>query len=132
MTSFYDSNTDEYIFPETSGWYIQYSTESGDSDFLQLDEKIKDDEHALEILKKELTWEWEAGEFYAYVDSWCYVDIEEEKEEKVKSLKGVEMVPMSDLDGNNYLIPSNLETFFAEAAEGDPYDVEKEWHEYAA
>ena len=131
MTSFYDSNTDEHIFPETSGWFIQYSTESGDSDFLQLDEEIKNDEDAQAIIEKELEWEWADGEFYASVDFWCYVNVEEEKAEKAKSLEGVEMILMKDGDGYKYLIPEHLTAAFEEAAEGDPGDVEDQWHEYA-
>jgi hypothetical protein len=129
MTSFYDSNSDEHIFPEVSGWFIQYSTESGDSDFLQLDEEIRNDAHALEIIEKELEWEWEDGEFYAYVDSWCYVNVEEEQADKAKSLEGVEMITVSD-DENSYLIPINLKEEFLQVSEGDPYDTLQEWHEY--
>lgn len=49
---FYSSNTDSYYTPEESGWYVQYKTESGDSEAVRVSRKPVDNEDALNLLKE--------------------------------------------------------------------------------
>ena len=65
---FYSSNTDKTFIPTEKGWYIQYRTESGDEDAIQVDREPTSNEDALQLLQEidpdEL---WEV-KFYALVD----------------------------------------------------------------
>jgi hypothetical protein len=65
---FYSSNTDKTFIPTEKGWYIQYRTESGDEDAIQVDREPTSKEDALQLLQEidpdEL---WEV-KFYALVD----------------------------------------------------------------
>jgi hypothetical protein len=65
---FYSSNTDKTFIPTEKGWYIQYKTESGDEDAIQVDREPTSNEDALQLLQEidpdEL---WEV-KFYALVD----------------------------------------------------------------
>ena len=57
---FYSSNTDKHFTPEEAGWYIQYHTESGDSNAIKVDREPKDNADALDMLEKinpEELWE---------------------------------------------------------------------------
>jgi len=49
---FYSSNTDKHFIPEEAGWYIQYYTESGDSDAIKVDREPKDNADALAMLEQ--------------------------------------------------------------------------------
>jgi hypothetical protein len=47
---FYSSNFDKYFTPEEKGWYIQYSTESGDRGAIRVDREPESDQDALQML----------------------------------------------------------------------------------
>ena len=64
----YRSDNDDYQEVTEKGWYISWSNESGDSDYVGPVEKIKDDDHALEILKREHPGDMEGGYYYASVN----------------------------------------------------------------
>lgn len=49
---FYSSNFDKYFTPEKAGWYIQYKTESGDSDAIRVNRKPKSNADALSMLQE--------------------------------------------------------------------------------
>ena len=130
MTKFYDSNFGDFIAPTESGWYIEWKTESCDSGFVKVDTEIKNDAQALEMLKQLMPWEMVDGDFYAYVQSFCYVDLEKEAAEKIEKEAGQDFVVVQDDDGNNYSIPADIINSFNEANEGDPYEVYCEFNEY--
>jgi hypothetical protein len=68
MPKFYNSNHDKHIEPKEKGFYIQYHTESGDTDFIGPFKEIKDASHANAILEEEVDWEWDNGKFFAHFD----------------------------------------------------------------
>ena len=47
---FYSSNYAKHFTPKEKGWYIQYSTESGDRDAIKVEREPIDKEDALNIL----------------------------------------------------------------------------------
>ncbi len=68
-----ESDTNKIITPKEPGWYIAYSTESGDDSAigpLQLDKPITCEDEAMKKLKEIVTWEWEGGKFYACPTGW--------------------------------------------------------------
>ena len=64
---FYSSNFDKYFTPEEKGWYIQYSTESGDRGAIKVDREPKSKEDALQMLFNILEDECWIVDFYAEV-----------------------------------------------------------------
>lgn len=65
---FYSSNTDKTFTPTEKGWYIQYRTESGDEDAIQVDREPTSDEDALQLLKEIDPDELWIVHYYALVD----------------------------------------------------------------
>jgi len=63
-TKFYDSNYDKWITPQEKGWYIAFSTESGDKGFVKVDKEPIDKDDALKMLN-----EISPDELY-YVEFW--------------------------------------------------------------
>ena len=65
---FYSSNTDQSFTPRAKGWYIQYSTESGDEGAMRVDREPTSDEDALQLLQEIDPDELWIVKFYALVD----------------------------------------------------------------
>jgi hypothetical protein len=49
---FYSSNFDDHFVPDEKGWWIQYSTESGDRDAIRVERCPLDADDALEMLEE--------------------------------------------------------------------------------
>ena len=64
---FYDSNTDKYFTPEQSGWYVQYSTESGDKGAIKVDRQPWNADDALKMLQEIDEYEIWYVNYYAQV-----------------------------------------------------------------
>jgi hypothetical protein len=64
---FYSSNNDKHFTPEIKGWYVQYSTESGDKGAILVDREPTSKADALEMLQAIDDYEIWYVDFYAEV-----------------------------------------------------------------
>jgi hypothetical protein len=64
---FYSSNSDKFFTPEEKGWYIQYSTESGDRGAIRVTREPQSEEDALQMLIAIDDYECWIVDFYAEV-----------------------------------------------------------------
>jgi hypothetical protein len=68
MAKFYCSDSGRYEIPNDKGYYIGYSTKSGDSSYLGPYEVNMTMEEAQSVLERDADWEWDDGIFYAWVN----------------------------------------------------------------
>lgn len=64
---FYCSNTDKFFTPEEKGWYIQFSTDSGDKGAIKVNREPIDKEDAIKMLMDINSYEIWDVEFWSEV-----------------------------------------------------------------